>query len=191
MPSIAAIVRTVPVTWLLAVAAVLPLAGCAGESADGDAAPTGSAGAASGGSAACALAVSDAWVKAADAGMTAAFGVIANTGSTTASVTAAASASAGRMEIHEVASVDGAMVMRPKDGGLVIPAGASVTLAPGGDHLMLMDLPGPVESGDEVSITLTCAEGGTAAFTAVAKPFDGAAEDYEPGMGASASPTAG
>jgi copper(I)-binding protein len=56
---------------------------------------------------------------------------------------------------------------------------------------MLMDLSAPIESGDEVSITLSCAGGGTSVFTAVAKPFDGAAEDYQPGMGASASPTAG
>lgn len=170
-------------------AAVLLVSGCAGEPAGGGASSSTAGAAGSGASAgadgACALAVSDAWVKAADAGMTAAFAVIANAGADAASVTAASSASAPRVEIHEVASVDGAMVMRPKEGGLVIPAGGSATLAPGGDHLMLMDLPAPIESGDEVSITLSCAAGGTVSFTAVAKPFDGAAEDYVP----SASPT--
>jgi copper(I)-binding protein len=84
------------------------------------------------------------------------------------------------MEIHEVVDQDGAMVMRPKAGGLVIPAGGSAMLAPGQDHLMLMRLPAPIAAGDEVSITLTCADGGTAAFTAVAKPFEGGAETYVP-----------
>lgn len=169
--------RGVPVP--VGLAAALLLSGCAGDST-GSAGQ--SAGAASSPGSDCALVVSDAWVKAADSGMTAAFGTITNGGADEEVVTSATSDAAGRMEIHEVVDVDGAMVMRPKDGGLVIAAGASATLAPGGDHLMLMELPAPIEPGVDVSIVLQCRDGGTAAFTAVAKPFEGAAEDYQPGM---------
>jgi copper(I)-binding protein len=141
----------------------------------------------------CALTVADPWVKATDDMMTGAFGTIQNTGSAEAVVTGASSPAAGMMEIHEVVDQDGAMVMRPKAGGLVIPAGGTAMLAPGQDHLMLMQLPAPIEAGAEVSITLTCAGGGTAAFTAVAKPFEGGAESYQPddgSMSMSPSPSA-
>ncbi len=132
----------------------------------------------------CPLVVADAWVKAAEGGMTAAFGTVRTTGSGDEVVESASSPAAGRMEIHEVAEVDGSMVMRPKAGGLVVPAGSDVTLAPGGDHLMLLDLPGPIQPGEQIDITLDCAAGGSATFTAVAKPFEGAEEDYEPSAAA-------
>ena len=49
---------------------------------------------------------------------------------------------------------------------------------------MLMALPAPIEAGQEVQITLTCADGGTADYSGVAKPFEGGEEVYEPGMDA-------
>lgn len=162
-----------------AVLAVGVLSSCAEDTTATDSA--------SGSAAACPLTVSDSWVKAADADMTGAFGVVRNPSDSAIVVTSAASPSAGMMEIHEVVVKDGASVMQPKAGGLVVPAGGSATLAPGQDHLMLMKLPGPIEAGDSVEITLVCASGGTVEFTAVAKPFEGAAEKYEPG--ASATPT--
>jgi copper(I)-binding protein len=129
----------------------------------------------------CPITVADSWVKAAESGMTAAFGTLTNTGSADVTIVSAASDSAGRMEIHEVVDKDGAMVMQPKEGGLSIPAGESATLAPGQDHLMLMEIPAPIEPGDTVEITLTCADGDTAEYSGVAKEFEGAAEPYEPG----------
>jgi copper(I)-binding protein len=133
----------------------------------------------------CPITVADSWVKAAESGMTAAFGTLTNAGSTEAVIVSATSDAAGRMEIHEVVSKDGAMVMQPKEGGLVIPAGGSATLAPGQDHLMLMEIPAPIEPGDTVEIMMTCADGGTAPYSGVAKPFEGGAEPYEPGEGES------
>lgn len=150
------------------------LAGCASDSPD-DAAASAPA---------CPLTIVDPWVKASDAEMTAAFGSVRNSGGTEVIVTEASSPAAGRMEIHEVVDRDGTMVMQPKQGGLAVPAGGSATLAPGADHLMLMELPAPVEAGDDVVITLTCSTGGTVTFTAVAKPFEGGAETYVPGSAA-------
>ena len=87
------------------------------------------------------------------------------------------------MEIHEVVDKDGAMVMQPKEGGLVVPAGGSAELKPGSDHLMLMKLPAPIEAGDEVEITVVCDTGGSVTWTSVAKPFEGGAESYVPAEG--------
>jgi hypothetical protein len=47
------------------------------------------------------------------------------------------------------------MKMNELPDGLVIPAGESVALAPGGFHLMFMDLTGPLVEGESVTVTLT------------------------------------
>jgi copper(I)-binding protein len=49
---------------------------------------------------------------------------------------------------------DGVMTMRPVDEGLAIDPGKTVTLAPGGYHLMLLGLKKPLREGDKVAITL-------------------------------------
>src|SRR5882757_1810214 len=61
---------------------------------------------------------------------------------------------AGKVEIHEMAMNSGVMTMRPLDKGLAIEPGKTVKLAPGGYHLMLMDLKGPFKQGDKVPVTL-------------------------------------
>jgi copper(I)-binding protein len=155
------------------------LAACASDSTE-----TAAEGSAAG-SGACPITVSDPWVKAQDKEMTGAFGVLANGGSADVTVVSATSPQAGRMEIHEVVDKDGTMVMQPKAGGLAVPAGGSATLKPGSDHLMLMDLPAPIQAGDEVEITITCDDGGTVTWTSVAKPFEGGEETYVPAEGGS------
>ncbi|MGO2648821.1 MAG: copper chaperone PCu(A)C, partial [Brevibacterium aurantiacum] len=62
--------------------------------------------------------VTDAWVKAADDGMSAAFGSIENTGSTDATVVSAESQASTALELHEtVENESGEMVMREKENG--------------------------------------------------------------------------
>jgi hypothetical protein len=136
---------------------------------------------------ACVLTVADPWVKAQDKDMTGAFGVFSNPTDGDITVVSASSPSAGMMEIHEVVDKDGEMVMQPKEGGLVVPAGGSAELKPGSDHLMLMKLPAPIEAGDEVEITAVCDSGGSLTWTSVAKPFEGGAEPYVPAEGSMAS----
>ncbi|ALJ19832.1 copper chaperone PCu(A)C [Microbacterium sp. No. 7] len=131
-----------------------------------------------------AVTLTDAWVKAADEGMSAAFGVLENTASADAVIVSAATDAAARLELHETAPDSaGQMVMREVEGGFTIPAGGSLTLEPGGDHLMLIDLAGPLRAGDEITFTLTFADGSEAAFTAPVKDFAGANETYEHGGG--------
>lgn len=124
------------------------------------------------------LTITDAWVKAADSGMTAAFGVLENSSDHDITVTAGSSPASPMIELHEV--VDS--VMRPVDGGFVIPAGGTLTLEPGGYHIMFMDVPSPILAGDDVDVTLTLGDGSTFDFTATAKDFTGANEDYDGGM---------
>ncbi|MFG1651505.1 copper chaperone PCu(A)C [Micromonospora sp. NPDC049275] len=154
-------------------------AGCGSSDSPASAQPNPSA---SPSAAAGVVTIRDPWVKAADKGMTAAFGTLVNDGDTDVTVTGATT-SLSSMELHEMAMKDGKMVMRQKQGGIVIKAGSTHALEPGGDHLMLMNLTKPVRAGDELTFTLTFADGRTQQFRAVAKPFTGAQESYAPGHG--------
>ncbi|MEV1330403.1 copper chaperone PCu(A)C [Micromonospora costi] len=133
------------------------------------------------------LDIRDPWVKAADRGMTAAFGTLVNDGDADVTISAAAT-EVSAMELHEMTMKDGKIVMQPKQGGILVKAHSAAVLQPGGDHLMLMDLKQPVRAGDELAFTLTFTDGRTQTFTAVAKPFTGAQESYSPGHGDAPSP---
>lgn len=61
---------------------------------------------------------------------------------------------AGEVQVHEMAVVNDVMNMRQLEDGLVIPAGESVALEPGGYHLMFMALSEPLSAGDTVTVTL-------------------------------------
>ncbi|MFD5561840.1 MULTISPECIES: copper chaperone PCu(A)C [Kitasatospora] len=128
------------------------------------------------------LTVKDPWVKASDTEMTGVFATLVNTTGAKVTVVSGTSTVSAKTELHEVADVDGKPTMRQKAGGFVIPANASHELKPGSDHVMLMGLTKAVKPGDEVTVTLTLDDGRTLKFTAVAKAFAGAKEDYNAGM---------
>jgi copper(I)-binding protein len=56
---------------------------------------------------------------------------------------------------------DGIMTMRPVAGGLEIPAGQSVTLAPSGLHIMFVSPKEPFVEGGKVPVVLTFEKAGT------------------------------
>ena len=125
------------------------------------------------------LSIVDPWVKAADSGMTGVFGTISNTRDIDVRLTTGTSPAAAKVELHEMAAdASGTMVMRPKEGGFVVPAHGSLTLSPGGLHIMLMGLTAPVKPGDEVRVTLSADDGTTLDVTAPARSFAGANESY-------------
>ncbi|WP_345498084.1 copper chaperone PCu(A)C [Nocardia callitridis] len=131
-----------------------------------------------------AVVVHEQWVKAVDSGMTAAFAELENSSDAPVRVVGASTPASSRMELHEIVSGDsGSMVMRPKEGGFVIPAGASHVLSPGGDHLMLMDVTAPLTPGLSTEFTLEFEDHSTATFAAQVRDFAGAQENYEPGGG--------
>ncbi|MER2137822.1 MAG: copper chaperone PCu(A)C, partial [Arthrobacter sp.] len=131
---------------------------------------------------AASLSMTGAWAKAAEDGMTGAFGTLENSGDEDLTVIAASSSAASAVELHEVAmDDDGAMVMREIEGGFVVPAGGDYLLEPGASHLMLMGLTDPLLAGDTVTITLELADGSTLDVDAVAKDFAGGNESYGTG----------
>ncbi len=50
---------------------------------------------------------------------------------------------------------DMAMMMQEVEGGITIPADGQVVLEPGGLHVMLLELPEPLEEGETFDVTLT------------------------------------
>ena len=70
------------------------------------------------------------------------------------------------VQIHEMARVDGLMKMRRLEE-LLIPAGGSVVLKPGGLHLMMMGAHERLIIGDTVEVTLTFGSGLTQTLSLV------------------------
>lgn len=58
-------------------------------------------------------------------------------------------------QIHEMKAEGGMMKMSELPNGLPLPEGSAVQLKPGGNHIMLYGLDGPLTTGDTVSVTLT------------------------------------
>jgi copper(I)-binding protein len=67
---------------------------------------------------------------------------------------------AGMAHLHETTMNGDVMQMRPVDG-LNVSAKATVTLAPGGLHVMLMELKKPLKQGDSFPLALTFQHAGT------------------------------
>lgn len=84
----------------------------------------------------------------------AAYLVIANAGSEPDRLLSATSEAAAVAELHEVVDDAGVMRMRPLADGIEIPAGDSVTLEPGGLHVMLIGLTRGLHAGDDFDLTL-------------------------------------
>jgi copper(I)-binding protein len=66
----------------------------------------------------------------------------------------ASSPAAGRVELHNMTIENGVMRMSPVDG-ITLPAGQSVSLAPGGYHVMLFDLKRELKPGNKLPVVLT------------------------------------
>lgn len=135
------------------------------------------------------LTLDNGWAKAADSGMTAAFGTLTNTSDKDVTVTgASADGTAGSVQLHETVtdSTSGSTTMRQKDGGFTIPAGKSTALEPGGNHIMLMDLTCSLKAGADLTLQLH-SDAGTKTVTVPVRDYSGAKEEYAPGEDASGS----
>lgn len=72
----------------------------------------------------------------------------------------AASPAAAMVQVHDTTVEGGVAKMREIEGGLEIPPGGSVSLEPGGKHIMLMGLAGPLMEGEEITLTFTFEKAG-------------------------------
>ncbi|MDB5364380.1 MAG: hypothetical protein JWM77_307 [Rhodospirillales bacterium] len=102
------------------------------------------------------------WARATAVGQSvgAGFLTLRNPGDTADKLVSASSDVAAKVELHTHLNDNGVMKMRPVEGGLEIPAKGSVTLAPGGYHLMLMGLKAPLTEGQHVMLTLVFEKAG-------------------------------
>lgn len=120
----------------------------------------------------------NAWVRATppNAKVAGAFVSIENTGTSADRLISASTDAAGSVEIHEMTMQGDMMQMRQLSEGLAIPAKQSVTLKPGGLHLMLIAPKQAIAEGRKVRITLLFEKAGsrTVEFTAHKQaPTDG------------------
>ena len=107
--------------------------------------------------------VEGAWIAAAPAGAPTAAGYLTlrNTGNAMDSFLGGSTPVADALEIHSMSMAGGVMRMRPVEGGLPLPAGQAVSLAPaGGHHLMLAGLKHGLRPGDKVKAVLRFAKAG-------------------------------
>jgi copper(I)-binding protein len=113
------------------------------------------------------LLISQTWSRATPGGakIGAGYLTIENKGGAPDRLVAVSGQVAGKIEIHEMAVNNGVMTMRPVEQGLTIEPGKTVTLAPGGYHLMMMDLKSPLKQGDKVPLTLEFEKAGKVAVT--------------------------
>jgi len=113
------------------------------------------------------LVITQAWSRATPSGAKIAGGylTIENKGTAPDRLVGGTGEIAGKVEIHEMAMNNGVMTMRPLDKGLTIDPGKTVKLAPGGFHLMIMDLKGPFKQGDKVPMTLEFEKAGKVALS--------------------------
>lgn len=71
------------------------------------------------------------------------------------------SADFAAIEVHEMAVTDGVMKMRELKDGLEIPAHATVKLASGGYHLMMVGLKHPLVQGETAKVSLAFEHAGS------------------------------
>lgn len=109
------------------------------------------------------LAVESPWSRATAKGgrVGGAFFTIRNAGHRDDRLVAVDSDVAARVELHMTAMEDGVMRMRHVEDGIEVPAGGMAELQPGGFHVMLMGLTGPLEEGSRFPVTLTFEQAGT------------------------------
>jgi periplasmic copper chaperone A len=113
-----------------------------------------------------ALQVHESWIREAPptATVLAAYMVIRNTGNSPARVTAITSPDFDHIELHRTIVESGVARMIPVEK-LEIAAGETVSLEPGGMHLMLFNPRRSLRKGDTVTLVIHPADGSSDTFT--------------------------
>jgi copper(I)-binding protein len=103
--------------------------------------------------------VSGAWARATMPGQKVAGVYLQLRSDTRATLIGVKTDAAKAAEVHRMTTEDGVMKMRRVDS-LVLPAGETVVLEPGGYHLMLIDINRPLKVGDQVAVVLVIEQSG-------------------------------
>ena len=94
---------------------------------------------------------------------------ITNHGGMADRLLAVESSLARKTELHTMDVTNGVMKMRQIDGGIAIPAGKTIQLAPGGFHVMLIGLKAPLNADENYQVILTFEKAGRVELTGLAK----------------------
>lgn len=100
------------------------------------------------------ITVANAWARATAPGQEVGAAYFDIVSKSAAKIVKAESPAAASTEIHTMSMKGGVMEMRKIDS-LELPAGKTISLAPGGNHIMLIGLKKPLKEGDKVAVTLT------------------------------------
>ena len=104
------------------------------------------------------------------ADVAAGFMTITNTGSEDDKLVKATLEITGTVQLHDM-QMDGDVMRMREIPAIDIPAGQTVELKPGGLHVMMIDMKGPMKEGDMIPITLTFDDGSSKKVDAkVVKP---------------------
>lgn len=126
--------------------------------------------------------VTEPWARATPKGASSGAGymTITNSGTAPDRLSCVSTDAAAQCQIHSMTMEGGVMKMRPVEGGLEVLPGQTVTLKPGGFHVMFVDLKHPLEKGKMVEATLKFEKAGTVKveypILAIGAPAPGAAE---------------
>lgn len=102
------------------------------------------------------LRISDAWARETVAGQTstAAYFTISNRGTADDRLLSIAASEPATATIHTTDSSGSISRMRELSSGLAAPAGSTIELKPGGTHVMMMGLGGPLRRGETLKLRL-------------------------------------
>jgi len=110
------------------------------------------------------LVVKDAWAPATPGAAQAAAAYVTIVSATGDRLTGASTPAAQKAELHSMTMDGNVMKMRQVDA-IGLPAGQTVTLKPGGYHIMLTGLAKPLKDGDTFPLTLTFDKAGAREVT--------------------------
>jgi periplasmic copper chaperone A len=107
--------------------------------------------------------ISQPWSRATPKGAASGAGymTLTNKGTAPDRVSCVSDDASAQCQIHTMTMENGVMKMRPVEGGLEIKPGESVTLKPGGNHMMFLSLKHSLEQGGKVKATLKFDHAGT------------------------------
>ena len=106
------------------------------------------------------VSVTDVWARATMPGQKVSGAYMRIQSDVDARLLSASSSAVPRVEVHEM-KMDGDVMRMREVKAIDLPKGKTVSLEPGGFHIMLMNLTKPIAAGDMIPLTLVIESGGT------------------------------
>ena len=130
------------------------------------------------------LKITDAWVRPTPPGAptAAVYALIENASAEPDRLLGVESDAAEAAELHTMSMEGGMMIMKPVEGGLVVPAHGALQFKPGGYHIMLIHPRHTIQPGQQVQVTLVFQQAGRVTLSVPAKQ-PGAAGSMGHGQG--------